>query len=139
MSVGATVGLAAKGILPDSSVPTTATVGASTSSVQQAPMRAVMTQPRAVDSMSTTLLRGQSLQRGDPPCSVAGERLLGLRVQVMLLSAEVPVRDCGDQDSRLQIASGSGHGEQCTVWLLVVKAVCFVASARMPSAGDGTV
>lgn len=61
--MGAAVGLAARGLLPDSSVPTTAAAGPSTS-VQHASLREVVSQPRAVDRLSTTIGNGQHFQPG---------------------------------------------------------------------------
>ena len=55
--MGATVGLAAKGILPDSSVPTTSSRGPA-APVQEASMRETISAPRALDSMSMTVLPG---------------------------------------------------------------------------------
>lgn len=54
MGVGATVGLAAKGLLPDSSIPTAATAGPSTS-VQHAPAKAVVMEKRVPDRLSMTV------------------------------------------------------------------------------------
>ena len=54
MGVGATVGLAAKGLLPDSSIPTAATAGPSTS-VQNAPLKAAVSEQRIVDNLSQTV------------------------------------------------------------------------------------
>lgn len=56
--MGATVGLAAKGLLPDSSVPTTSSRGPSTP-VQDTSIRETMTAPRAIDSIGMTVLPGE--------------------------------------------------------------------------------
>ena len=58
--MGAAVGLAARGILPDSSVPTSATAGPTTS-VRHASVREIVTSgDRAVDPLSTTVGRREA-------------------------------------------------------------------------------
>ena len=57
--MGATVGLAAKGLLPDSSVPTTSARGP-VSPAQDVPLKDALAAQRAVDPISTTVLPGKS-------------------------------------------------------------------------------
>ena len=74
--MGATVGLAAKGLLPDSSVPSTSSRGPATP-VQDASIQQTMTAPRAIDSIGMTVLPGVDF-------------VLGFRVQGLFLAVLQP-------------------------------------------------
>ena len=111
--MGATVGLAAKGILPDSSVPSTSSRGPATP-VQDASLRQTMTAPRAIDSIGMTVLPGVDGRPGFGGGYLASPAGQEMRLALATASlAEATCRSCSGSPRQAGQTAVVGQRQHC--------------------------